>query len=174
MIALTPFRQADFAKFISWIDNKELLLTIAGTDFTFPLTSDQLQHYLDNKKSHSFNVIDTSRNVIIGHAEILLYNGNSCKIDKLIIGDKSNRGKGIGKEIMKELLRYAFEEIGVAIVELNVFDWNIGGIRCYESVGFKFNAEKRQVFEIDDNSWIALNMLVEKNDWHSSGKRIAL
>jgi len=49
-----------------------------------------------------------------------------------LIGDISNRGKGIGQQVIDELLKFSFGKIGVREVELNVYDWNIAGIKCYE------------------------------------------
>ena len=165
MIKLTPFTKADFDKFISWIDNEDLLITIAGTVFTFPVTNDQLQKYLDDETSHSFNIIDTSNDNVIGHAEIVLSGDNLYKIDKLIIGDKSNRGKGIGQQVIIALLDYAFTKLNAETVELNVFDWNIAGIKCYEKCGFVMNPAKQATFKSGNETWIALNMTVEKVSW---------
>ena len=72
MIALTPFQQKDFDRLIRWIDNPELLITIAGTVWSYPLTVAQLQHYLDDDKSYSFNIVETPQDMVIGHAEIIL------------------------------------------------------------------------------------------------------
>lgn len=165
MIKLTPFTKADFDKFISWIDNEELLITIAGTVFTFPVRNDQLQQYLDDEKSHAFNIIDTSNYNVIGHAEIVLSGDNLYKIDKLIIGDKSNRGKGIGQQVINSLLDYAFTRLNAETVELNVFDWNIAGIKCYEKCGFIMNPSKQATFKSGNETWTALNMIVEKESW---------
>ncbi len=165
MIQLKPFEQSHFNALISWINNEELLLTIAGNYFNFPLTTDQLQQYINDDKSDSFSVVDTSTNTIVGHAEIVKSGNQFYKIDKLLIGDQSNRGKGIGKQVMRELLRYAFEKLDAATVELNVFDWNIAGIRCYEVVGFVLNPDKKQTFEVKVKTWQALNMTIEKNRW---------
>lgn len=145
MIKLEPFSKSNFDNLISWIDNKELLLTIAGNVFSYPLTSEQLQTYLDDKNSHSFNIVDLSQNKIIGHAEIVLSSENIFKIDKLIIGDNSNRGKGIGQKVINELLNYSFTELNAKTVELNVFDWNIGGIKCYEKCGFVMNLKNKKL-----------------------------
>jgi RimJ/RimL family protein N-acetyltransferase len=165
MIRLTIFTQADFDRLISWIDSEELLITIAGTVFSFPVTTDQLQKYLDDEKSHSFNIVDTSGNNVIGHAEIVLSGGNMYKIDKLIIGDRSNRGKGIGQQVINELLDHAFTKLNAETVELNVFDWNIAAIRCYEKCGFIMNPDKQATFKSGDQTWMALNMTVEKESW---------
>ena len=165
MIKLTPFSKSNFDTLIFWIDNEELLITIAGTDFAYPLTGEQLQTYLDDKNSHSFNIVDFSQDKTIGHAEIVRSGESIFKIDKLIIGDKSNRGKGIGQKVINELLNYSFTELKAKTVELNVFDWNIGGIKCYEKCGFVMNPQKQATFEIGDKSWIALNMAIDKDTW---------
>ena len=50
MIQLTAFSAADFDRFISWIDSEALLITIAGTVFSYPLTAVQLETYLADEK----------------------------------------------------------------------------------------------------------------------------
>jgi RimJ/RimL family protein N-acetyltransferase len=165
MINLRPFQPTDFDAFISWIDNPELLVTIAGNVFSFPVTHPQLQKYLEDEGSISFTVMDAQRNKPVGHAELVIVGDGMYKIDKLLIGDPSLRGKGIGEIVMHELLEYAFNRPGIEIVELNVFDWNAGAIRCYEKVGFKMNDAKKSSYEVNGKQWTALNMTVQKNKW---------
>jgi RimJ/RimL family protein N-acetyltransferase len=165
MISLVPFSESDFDLFISWIDNEELLVTIAGTDLTHPLTADQLHAYLKTENSHSFTVVDTDLNKKIGHAEIVLSGKGLFKIDKLLVGDRSLRGKGLGQAIIQELLQYAFTNLKASTVELNVFDWNVAGIRCYEKCGFVMNPDKKKSFQAGDKTWIAVNMVIEELDW---------
>lgn len=165
MIKLKPFSPADFDRLISWIDNNELLVTIAGTVFSYPLTVEQLQTYLEDDNSYSFNIVDSSKDNVIGHAEILLSGLETFKIDKLIIGDASMRGKGIGQEVINKLLQYSFTKLEAKKVELNVFDWNLAGIRCYEKCGFVIRPEKETSFQMDNKNWIALNMTIDKDNW---------
>src|SRR5688572_30809693 len=127
MIALTPFQQRDFDRLIGWIEDPELLITIAGYVWSYPLTVGQLQRYLDDAKSFSFNIVETSEDIVVGHAEIILASDGSCKIDKLLV-DPSHRGKGFCQKVINRLLTYAFDKLAVHTVELNVFDWNTAGI----------------------------------------------
>jgi RimJ/RimL family protein N-acetyltransferase len=157
-LKLTPFQPSDFATFISWLDNEELLFQIAGKYFTFPVTDDQLQNYLADGKSIAFNVLDTERNKIIGHAEIILLGNGRVKLDKVIIGDPSMRGKGLGGQLIEELLNYAFRELGATDVELLVFDWNIAGIKCYEKAGFSFVEDEIPPMEINEKRWFVKKM----------------
>ena len=165
MITLEPFTTSDFEQLISWINNPELLFTIAGYDLSFPLTADQLNDYLKSENSHAFKLIDAGSGNTVGHAELLVKEGGRCKIDKLIIGDQSIRGKGIGQASVNALLKYAFEQLGSAEVELNVFDWNVAGIRCYEKCGFSINPGHSKTFEFDDKSWVAHNMIISRPRW---------
>ena len=50
MIHLEPFKPSDFDRFISLLDNQEILIAIAGTYFSYPVTHEQLQKYLDDEK----------------------------------------------------------------------------------------------------------------------------
>ncbi len=165
MIKLRPFEPSDFTQFISWIDSEELLMTIAGTYFTYPLNTSQLQNYLDDKNSFSFNIVDISKNETIGHAEIILLDDGICKLDKVLVGDISNRGQGLGGLIINELLEYSFEKLNAKEVELNVFDWNIAGIKCYTKAGFIFNEQKIYTFQVNGATWIAKNMRIDKDKW---------
>lgn len=168
MIKLSPFEPSDFNKFISWIDSEELLITFAGTYFTYPLNTSQLQNYLDDKNSFSFNIVDIIQNKTIGHAEIILMGDGLCKLGKVLVGDISDRGKGIGGLIINELLEHSFEKLNAKEVELNVFDWNIAGIKCYKKAGFMFNEQKIYSMQVNGATWIAKNMRIDKEQWLKS------
>lgn len=165
MIKLTPFTQADFDLMISWIDNKELLIQIAGHQMIYPLTSDQLERYLLEENSFAFNVVDIASNKIIGHAQVLMVNEFTCKLDKVLIGDKSNRGKGLGQHLMDALLKLSFERFNALQVELNVFDWNIAAMKVYEKAGFLLNRDKTMQFKVGDKTWTAVNMTIDRTTW---------
>ena len=147
MIKLSPFTPADFETFISWIDSEELLVQIAGHYFSYPLTKEQLQEYLNDEKSISFNIIESSNNKIIGHVEIVKSEKSTYKIDKLII-DPSERGKGIGLLVINELLDYCFEKLDATIVELFVFEQNISATKTYEKDGFETDFNNKMVFDV--------------------------
>jgi RimJ/RimL family protein N-acetyltransferase len=163
-INIEPFTPAAFDKLISLIDSPEILVTIAGSYFSYPVTHEQLYKYLDDEKSRAFNVIDTDTQQPVGHAEIINMGNGLYKLDKVIV-DKSIRGKGIGQQLINELLKYSFEVLEADIVELNVFDWNVAGIRCYEKTGFVFTPGSKMPFMVNGVEWVALNMRIDKSKW---------
>ncbi len=164
MIKLEPFTQQDFKRMIAWIDSNETLITIAGHYFSFPLTEDQLERYLNDANSYSFNVIDIEENHVIGHAEIIRSGDNNFKVDKLII-DPSGRGKGVGQQVMNELVNYAFTQLQATTIELYVFEQNKAAIRCYEKTGFVIGTNSIGSFLVGDKYWNAFSMIINKGDW---------
>ncbi|MFB3389979.1 GNAT family N-acetyltransferase [Flavobacterium sp. LAR06] len=50
-------------------------------------------------------------------------------------------------------------------IELNVFDFNVGAIKCYEKVGFSINPDKILIREVDGETWTALNMVLKLDEW---------
>lgn len=165
-IKLEPFAEKDFERLINWSYSEEVLIQFAGPIFTFPLTNEQLNNYISNEKITPFKVIDSFDNTVIGHAEISSSEEmNTVKICRVLIGDKTKRGKGYGKKIIKLLLDKAFKELNKQKAELNVFDWNIGAIKCYEKVGFKTNQDKTSTSIVNGENWKAINMTINRNDW---------
>lgn len=136
-------------------------MTIAGKEWTFPLTAEQLEVYLAKPGNHAFNIVDEAQNATVGHAQLVLYDDGTCKIDKLIIGDPAYRGQGLCPTVVQELLAYAFTQLRVHTIELSVFDWNHGAIRCYQKAGFRLNPTKQQTFDMDGKPWVAVNMFIK-------------
>ena len=54
----------------------------------------------------------------------------------IFIGEESARGKGVGTESAKLILKYAFDELKLEKLFLRVFKNNPGAVRSYEKAGF--------------------------------------
>lgn len=164
MLKLEPFDKESYEDLISWVDSEEQLMQFAGPAFTFPLTKEQLEISLRDKNRFAFKVVNCQTNTTIGHSEIYL-TGQSAYLGRIIIGDKTQRGKGLGQQIVKLLLALAFSDLGKTEVELNVFDWNVEAIKCYEKVGFIINPDKKNERQIKNEIWTAINMTIDKSRW---------
>ena len=128
----------------------------------FPLTPEQLDVSLADKNRIAFRVVDDCTTLSIGYSEIYL-SDNSAKVGRIIIGDKEKRGKGLGQQIVNLLLDFTFSNLNRTVVELNVFDWNIAAIKCYEKIGFIVNPDKKSERKIKNETWTAINMTIDKS-----------
>jgi RimJ/RimL family protein N-acetyltransferase len=164
-IRLEPFTDKDSDTLISWITNEEMLMQFAGPAFTYPLTVEQLNKNSAEPNRFVYKVIDKRTDLMIGYAEILLPHENAARLCRLIIGDTNQRGKGVGQQLVNLLLNIAFTEFQVTKVDLNVFDWNTGAMKCYEKCGFDINPEKTLTRHVNGQTWKGVNMEIQKDHW---------
>lgn len=114
----------------------------------------------------AFRVANVSNGNTIGHCEIY-FKDNSAKLGRILIIDENLRGKGIGEQMVVLLLQFIFENRKERNVELNVFDFNIGAQKCYEKVGFSINPDKKYIREVEGETWTALNMVLNLEEWRN-------
>jgi RimJ/RimL family protein N-acetyltransferase len=81
------------------------------------------------------------------------------------LGDRDTWGKGYGTDAMRVILRYAFTELNLHRVSLNVFEYNPRAIRSYEKAGFIFEGRMRKMLHRDDVWWDVVYMGILRKDW---------
>ncbi|THV56962.1 GNAT family N-acetyltransferase [Chryseobacterium candidae] len=164
MITLQPFTIHDAPQLISKIKDERMLLQFAGPAYRFPLTEKQLETDLSDEKRTLFKIKDQTGSTI-GHAQIFLKE-KTFLLGRILIWDENNRGKGYGKKVMQELLKYGFSHFDKETAELNVYDWNTGAIECYRKVGFAFDPDVKNEAMIDKEIWVSLNMKIHRNTFN--------
>ena len=68
----------------------------------------------------------------------------------IVIGDKAYRGRGIGRKVVAALVRRG-RELGYETLRVNeIYEYNIGSRKCFESMGFRVceKTEKGNRFEL--------------------------
>jgi len=164
---IEPFDEKDIDLLISWIDSEEMLMQFSGPGFHFPLTKQQILLNRMDESRYTYKIVVTPINTTIGYAEIYLQQEKTAILSRIIIGERSYRGKGLCKQIVNRLLEISFKFFGAEKAILNVFDWNAQAIRCYKSVGFIINEGKSKQRELKGETWTVLQMTLEKKNWQN-------
>lgn len=81
-----------------------------------------------------FSMIEKESNEFIGNIEIMEIKDNVGEMGIAITPKKQD--KHYGQEAIKRFIEYAFNTLNLDGLELNVYNFNPRGIRCYEKVGF--------------------------------------
>lgn len=130
-------------------------------DVTRYLTFDEDRTYEDvvtealynrfSREKMDFTIVDRDRNVPVGRIYISRIDRHcdSLDITKFYIGDKDLWGKGIGREIMNELLEYCFTFLHMERVTLDYYTGNTRASGLYESLGFKKEGVARNATKKD-------------------------
>jgi RimJ/RimL family protein N-acetyltransferase len=84
--------------------------------------------------------------------------GNGCV--GIGLGERAYWGKGYGTDAMRVALRYAFTELNLHRVSLDVFSYNPRAIRSYEKAGFTHEGRMRKLLARDaeraDDVWMGI------------------
>ena len=123
------------------------------TGTTYYPTKEEIKEFIEKSskdKERKHFLICNSKDEIIG--EVLLMDIDteykSCSY-RIAIFSKDNFNKGIGYKATKEALKYAFINLDLHRVELEVFDYNPRARAMYEKVGFIQEGIKRDALFIN-------------------------
>jgi len=83
------------------------------------------------------------------------------------IGDAEMRGKGYGPDATCVLLKYAFLELNLNCVGLEVFAYNTSAIAAYEKVGFQHDGRVRAFMYRDGVYYDMLQMSMLREEWEA-------
>jgi RimJ/RimL family protein N-acetyltransferase len=166
-IRLRALTKSDFDKTFKWHNDLELKnLTLSHP---FPVTDLQEEAWYEsilNDKSNRniyFGIEDKSNYQMVGIIFLSKINSvhSTCWLG-VFIGEDASRGKGFGKEAVKLVVNYAFNNLNLRKISLEVVTTNKSAIEVYKKIGFKVEGElKKQVF-IDGKYWNDFIMSTQK------------
>ena len=81
------------------------------------------------------------------------------------IGNRNDWSKGYGSDAMKIILRFAFTELNLRRVTLNVFEYNPRAIRSYEKTGFRHEGRMRNALLRNGKRWDMFYMGILREEW---------
>lgn len=88
------------------------------------------------------------------------------------LGEREYWGKGYGTDAMRVILKYAFSELNLYRVSLNVFDYNPRAKRSYEKAGFKEEGRCREFLLRDGKRYDLIFMGILRSEWEELVKEI--
>ena len=155
---IRTFKKEDAPIILGWIKNKTDLRKWSADRYRdYPATPDEMAQLYAPDNMTPLTAEDQNGN-IIAHIAIRIPDIANPKAVKLgfIIVDDSLRGKGYGKELIRQTIDYARKNLNATSISLGVFKNNPPALHCYESVGFrKIGLE---TYNIDGDTWEVIEM----------------
>ena len=160
---LRNYINSDADEIIKWIkDERSLRLWSADRYGDFPITSNDINNnYANCISSGNFSPMTLVNNDdIIGHITLRNPDPNHKEIIRLgfIIVDNMLRGKGYGKVLLEETIKYAKKNLNTKEINLGVFENNISAYHCYKSVGFREIKIEENAFQFHNEMWNCVEM----------------
>jgi len=141
---LSPIDVNDAEKFTEWLNDIELLTNLQLYGSAISLESEK-DFLINLSKDHNYSIIDSEKDFLIGNCGFLdIDHLNQAAEVGIFIGNNDFRNKGYGTEALSLLVDYGFKALNLHNIMLRVYDYNMGGIRCYEKIGFKQFGKRRE------------------------------
>ncbi|MGW8957200.1 GNAT family N-acetyltransferase [Paenibacillus sp. NPDC055715] len=170
-IKLAAVREEDAETMFRWGEDAEYLRNV-DTDLALPYTLKQMESEGSPSSNEVYFRLRTlADDVLIGFVAIHGIEWNN-RIGQLAIGigNTDYRGKGYGAEAVRLILRYAFYELNLNRVGLDVIEYNEQAIRTYEKAGFQLEGRVRSAVLRDGNSYDRIMMGMLYSEWNESVK----
>lgn len=139
-IILDAIRDTDIPDIEAWFNNTGFMRHYDMIP-ALPLSSRKVQnlisYYEDSDERFLFAIREKQSRQILGIAgfdEIIWSNGVATVF--IGIGSEGHTGKGLGKEAMRLLMDFGFNELNFHRIQLNVISYNETAIKLYEGLGF--------------------------------------
>lgn len=155
---LVPLTEADIDKVAAWAhdpiicNNYYNCVSMEETNLRKCIESPK-----DNKNVFIINTID---NVTIGKLSLEIMDDNSAMVD-MVIGEKIYTGKGFGKDALKAILKYCFEEKNLDSVKMIMKEDNMRAEYCCWSCGLR----EDKYYIPDDTMKGTARMVIFKKDY---------
>lgn len=171
-VHLRSFELSDLDEIMKYWNRMELRKLVGSVDMG-PVSRSQEEEWIKDtwrqrqeKKAFTFAVELNQDTKLIGGTGLSNFNWTSRSAEVGIsIYDPEYWGKGYGAETLELILDFAFRDLNMNRVELEVFDFNKRAYRCYLKVGFKEVGRKRKSCFIEGKYYDAILMDILREEW---------
>ena len=173
MIQLERFGQDDFQQLMEWVNEEAILTAWSGNLFSFPLTVHSLEWYvrdtntINSSGAFVFKAVDETGKAV-GHISLgsISWKDSAARLTRVLL-DTAARDKGYCFQMVKAVLKIAFEDLRLHRVELGVYSDNPSAARCYEKAGFVIEGIRRDIMWYN-NKWSSMiEMSILEDEWRS-------
>jgi RimJ/RimL family protein N-acetyltransferase len=159
----------DLERNTRWVNDREVTRFLA---FRYQMSMAAEEAWLRDLASKPtsyervFFAIQTKDGVHIGNTNLFEIKAEDRKAKLgIMIGEKECWSKGYGSDALMTLLRFAFEEMNLNRVELDVFDFNARAIASYRRCGFVEEGRRRQALFKGGKYHDVVVMGVLRDEW---------
>ncbi|HUY08244.1 MAG TPA: GNAT family protein [Candidatus Dormibacteraeota bacterium] len=176
LVRLAAPRPGDADSFSRWSEDADYR-RLADTDAPRPLPADYFrerdQVAEPSPNAYEFRIRTLEEDRLVGFVAVFNIEWpNSHGWIAVGIGDPVDRGNGFGKEAVKLVLHFAFHELGLRRISLDVISDNQPAIALYRGLGFQEEGRLRERVYRDGVTTDLIYMGLLRRNWESASEAI--
>jgi RimJ/RimL family protein N-acetyltransferase len=169
-IMLREYRTDDLPWIRQWVNDPAIVSNLSDI-FLYPHALESTEAFLESviegsSDSRGFVIADRQTEAYIGQVNLDSIDWkNRVGSIGIVIGSSEQLGLGYGTEAMKLLIRFAFQEMNLNRLQLEVYDFNDRAYRCYLTCGFKEEGRSRERQYKNGRYVDVIQMGLLKSEW---------
>ena len=153
------------AEYQSWLNDPEINILLETREATIKDLKDYIKKYNDAPDYLLFGVFDKENNIHIGNVNLGPIDWKKkTAVSGYLLGNKSYWGRGIGTEMVKLTVDYAFKKLGLVQVTLGTMVENKRAQRTFEKAGFIVTGTGKIMIEKTGEFYDEVQMIVKNNE----------
>ena len=155
-VALGPIRRDLLSVLNRWVNDWATSRDTGGTPmpYTMEISERWLARQAADPHLHGFVIFEIADDRPVGLTRLDQIDARrGTGLFHILIGERADRGRGLGNEATRLMLRYGFSTLGLRNVMLTVFAFNQAGIRAYEKAGFREMGRRRESCPMGGRRW---------------------
>jgi RimJ/RimL family protein N-acetyltransferase len=172
LVRLRAYELSDLDALMTWVNDEEVTRNLAAP-MIYPLSRATEENYLSanavGNDAERRWAIETLAGEYLGGISLMTIDwiNRSAQVG-IVIGSKPNWGKGFGTDAMRLVLRFAFDKMNLHRVWLNVYAFNVRGIKSYEKCGFRHEGVLREYRFLDGRYHDSLLMAILESEYRAA------
>lgn len=155
-VVLRAIERGDLATLHRWANDPEIQQALGG--WHFPTSLKDQEEWFAGLSCHSLNqrfAIETRAQGLVGTANLVSIDWkNRNAFHGVMIGDKAIRGKGYGVDAVMALMRYAFDELGLARLDTDIIEYNEASLKMHvDKCGWVVEGKKANAYFRQGRYW---------------------
>jgi RimJ/RimL family protein N-acetyltransferase len=170
LVRLTVFDPETDAELIARWSRDSEYSRLSDADPAYMWTSQQVKEWMEKQTElHHFTIRTLAEDKPIGDISLSGFSWIERQAWVGIgLGEREYWGKGYGTDAMQIVLRYAFQELNLNRVNLDVFEYNARAVKSYLKCGFIEEGRTRQAMRREGRRWDILFMGILKSEWEAN------
>ena len=167
-ISLRTLDRKDAAAFVPWVNDPEVIRTLAIGMQTLDVRDEEAFIEKTNASEHDalFGIVVKATDQLIGSTGLDHIDFRNRRANfGIMIGEKSEWGKGYGTEATALVVQHAFVVLDLNRVQLFVYEYNPYAIRAYEKIGFQSEGILRRDHFYAGRHWDTIVMAIVRDEW---------
>lgn len=152
-------------------DEKIAQIANFRSNVTFEMVASFLKKNLQDNSRYDFFLVSPEKD-IVGECVIHKIDYIECEgLIRLAIFQAGLCGKGLGTWMLREVCKFAFEELKLNCLNLVVLRRNLIAIGLYQKIGFKENRALQRIMEEKEEFLDEIWMSLTREEWEKAVKR---